>query len=97
MLIAAGFFAMLPLGALLNALALSAMWNWYVAPFLHVAALDMLHAFAFSLIVSVFRDNTPKEAPDLGTEIETFGKLLGATVFGPLFVIAAGWLGTFLL
>jgi hypothetical protein len=74
---------------LLQAFCVAKLWDWFVAPVVHVAEISVVIAIGFSLLINIFRD------PIQQHKGKGWEEIIGATIgqgLGLGFVLVIGWL-----
>jgi len=80
---------LLPIHLLLDALALSILWRWFLVPF-GLPEISLVQAAGLSLLGGFIAHQSN---PDCGeTKREWFKRLLGVTFANPLLALFIGWI-----
>jgi ACR3 family arsenite efflux pump ArsB len=81
------FLVALPAASLMNGWAISVLWNWFMMPYLHFPALNVLPAMGVALTVGMMT-----KTPNVATEKQEWYERLIGVFIGPLVAIGLGWL-----
>jgi len=77
---------------ILNAIALTVLWEWFIVPFFSVSALTIPYAIGFALIVSI----VVKDSKIEDKESKGLAYVLGMAIMLPLlrvgFALLIGWI-----
>lgn len=86
-----GMVALLIASILLNGIALSVLWGWFLVP-LGLSEIGLAHAIGISMVVGLITYQEIDSGGDNRSKDEAIGYALGAAIGRPLLLMALGWL-----
>ena len=75
--------------AVLQAICIAALWDWFVVPVFHVAEMPAIAAYGISMLISIFRDPMQQQYKDKDWG-DLIGMLIGQAV-GLGGLLLTGW------
>ncbi len=87
-------FALLIPGYILNGIALSQLWYWFIVPTFNAPPLGLAVAIGVSMTLSLFVNSSSNDTSKSKDQNEFAAKVISYTIVRPLVVIAIGFIIT---